>query len=103
MKLKPLPKAILILAVVSAAGYVMSLTLKNRGAETPSVAAVPAPAVTTVSPGAVPTASAPSALDTANAAVQAAKEAAAPTPAPVLTPAPTNDAGLANVLGTTKK
>lgn len=95
MKLKPLPRMILILGVVSAVGYGASIAMKSMPSSEPTISSVPAPTVTTVDPKAA-----------AEAAVQRANEAAAaapaPTPAPpapLLVPAPTNDAGLANVLG----
>lgn len=89
MKLKPLPKMILIAAFVSVVGYVANMVLKNRESESTQTAvpSAPAPEVTVVTPPdpkAVPVAPAP---------------AADSTPAPGLTPATTNDAGLANVLG----
>lgn len=104
-KLKPVPRALVIIGIVAIIGYGLTTVdfSKFKKAE-PAVTAetVAPPPVTTVAP--------PSALETANTAVQAATQAAAQAPAPApappaapsgLTPA-TNDAGLDAVLRATK-
>jgi hypothetical protein len=106
-KLKPVPRALVILAIVGVAGYGLTMVdfskLMPKKAAPVTAETVEAPPVTTVAP---PAPSTP--LETANTAVQAATQAAQPVqPAPAqapsgLTPATPSDAGLANVLGSKK-
>lgn len=97
-KLKPLPRAIVIIGIVAIAGYGLTMVdfAKFKKAEVPVTAnTVEAPVVTTVAP---PAAQTP--LQNAEAAVAAARAATpapapAPTPAPAPAPAPAGkDAGL---------
>lgn len=101
-KLKPVPRALVILAIVGGAGFALTQVdfakLMPKKAAPVTAETVEAPPVTTVAP--------PTALDQANTAVQAATQAAQAAPAPTpaapaapsgLTPA-TNDAGLDAVL-----
>ena len=94
-KMKPVPKFLLIVVLVGGVVYGAKLGMSLLPEKKPEVAAVP---VTTT----------PVPAETAQPAPQPAPApiAAAPQPAPaapVLQPAPSNDAGLANVLGSTKK
>ena len=104
MKLKPLPKLILIVAVVAAAGFGISTALKSqKPAVDPNAA--PAPAVTVVAPPTNNPATTPAASPSTPAPVAAAP---APAPAPVeqpsgLKPAGGQDAGLDAVLRAGKK
>lgn len=89
MALKPVPKAILIIAIVSAAGYAFTKFMP-KSAPAPEVAA---PAPTVVVP--------PTQAQVDTASEQAAAPAPAPTPAPE-TPrsnVTSGDAGLSAVLG----
>ena len=91
MALKPVPKAILIIAVVSGIGYA---SMKFMPKSAPAAPEVAAPAPTVVAP---PT---QAQVDSAGQAAQAAATPA-PTPAPE-TPRPnvsSGDAGLSAVLG----
>lgn len=90
MKLKPLPKAILILAVVAGVGFAANTMLKNKAAE-PTADAVAAPTVTTVTPPAP------------NATPAPAPVAEAPAPQEPTRNVSTGDAGLSAVLGAGKK
>jgi len=102
-RMKPLPKAIILLAIVGAVGYGVKFGLDAMPKKPP-----PEVAVTTPVPaeGTAIVAPPSTALQNANSAVQAATQAAqaAPAPAPAavapaqgLTPAGGHDAGLANV------
>jgi len=105
-RMKPLPKAIILLAIVAVVGYGVKFGLDSMPKKPPPEVATttPVPAEGAAPP---PVAAPPAtALQNANSAVQAATQAAqaapAPAPAPAapaqgLTPAGGHDAGLANV------
>jgi hypothetical protein len=97
-KLKPLPKALVILAIVGGVGFALTkidfskLTSKKEAAVTADT--VEAPQVTTVAPPTAVTAPPPNAAVPAAAVPLPAPQAAAPAPLP----APAKDAGLNNLL-----
>ena len=93
-RMKPLPKALIIGAFVAGLVYA---GVKLMPEPKPAVPAAP---VETVSTPAQPAPVSPPSAPAITPPVAAVPVPAAP--APTLQPAPTNDAGLANVLGTKK-
>lgn len=94
-KLKPVPRALVIIGIVAIAGYGLTMVdfSKFKKAEPPATAeTISAPVVTTVSPPAA-TAPTPVAAPIQPAPLPAPQQAA---PAPL--PAPAKDAGLNNLL-----
>jgi hypothetical protein len=96
-RMKPLPKFLIIALGVGAVVYGASFVIGKLPAKAPETKAEPV--VTTT----VPAESATPAASVSTPAAPPVAAAPAPAPAPVLQPATPSDAGLANVLGSTKK
>lgn len=83
MRMKPVPKAIIVVALVGGIGYGASVYLEHRKANPPAVVEAPAPAAVAPAP----------------APVEAAPAPAPATPPPRATAQQPQDRGLSNLLG----